>query len=78
MRRFALLALRDFGVGKKGLDEIVQAEATSLVEHLEQMAAENDGVLSGITALMQSATANIIHSIVFGFRLVHQLSSWSS
>lgn len=68
MRRFALLALRDFGVGKTGLDEIVQTEATDLTRYFEQEAMKNGGIVSNIKPKCQSATANVIHSILFGFR----------
>lgn len=71
MRRFALLALRDFGVGKKGLDEIVQTEASVLTGQLEIYANENDGVISDIPAKMQAATANVIHNVIFGYRYVY-------
>lgn len=68
MRRFALLAFRDFGLGKKGLNEIVQTEATALTNYFEKEAEKNNGIVSNIKPKCQSATANVIHSVIFGFR----------
>ena len=75
MRRFSLLALRDFGVGKTALDEIVQMEASVLTSYFEKEAKKNGGIVSDIKPKCQSATANVIHSILFGFRLLFYVKS---
>ena len=68
MRRFSLQTLRDFGVGKKGIDEMIQTEASILCQHLESLAKSENGIMHDLKAKMQFATANIIHHIVFGYR----------
>lgn len=70
MRRFALLSLRDLGVGKKSLDEMIQTETTILCDYLESLADTRDGIMSDLKIKMQYATANIIHHILFGYRYV--------
>lgn len=68
MRKFALATLKDFGVGKKTLDECIQSECTAFSEMLEEAALSSDGVVSDLKLKTQSFAANIIHNIIFGFR----------
>nr|AUD09152.1 cytochrome P450 family 2 subfamily B [Neotoma stephensi] len=64
LRRFALATMRDFGMGKRSVEERIQEEAQCLVEELKK----SQGAPLDPTFLFQSITANIICSIVFGER----------
>ncbi|EHB18321.1 Cytochrome P450 2B19 [Heterocephalus glaber] len=64
LRRFTLATMRDFGMGKRSLEERIQEEAQCLVEELRK----SRGGLVDPLFLFQSATANIICSTVFGKR----------
>ncbi|XP_078002366.1 cytochrome P450 2B4-like [Phascolarctos cinereus] len=64
LRRFSLATLRDFGMGKRTIEERIQEEAQCLVEELQK----SKGALLDPTILFHSITANIICSIVFGQR----------
>ncbi|VTJ54959.1 Hypothetical predicted protein [Marmota monax] len=64
LRRFSLATMRDFGMGKRSIEERIQEEAQCLVEELRK----SKGALLDPTFLFQSITANIICSIAFGER----------
>ncbi|XP_072464294.1 cytochrome P450 2B4-like isoform X2 [Notamacropus eugenii] len=64
LRRFSLATLRDFGMGKRTIEERIQEEAQCLIEELQK----SKGALLEPTVLFHSITANIICSIVFGER----------
>ncbi|KAM5236365.1 LOW QUALITY PROTEIN: cytochrome P450 2B4-like [Ctenodactylus gundi] len=64
LRRFSLATMRDFGMGKRSVEERIQEEAQCVVEELRN----SQGSLVDPTFLLQSATANIICFIVFGQR----------
>nr|AUD09141.1 cytochrome P450 family 2 subfamily B [Neotoma stephensi] len=64
LRRFALATMRDFGMGKRSVEERIQEEAQCLVEELKK----SQGAPLDPTFLFQCITANIICSIVFGER----------
>ncbi|XP_005081891.1 cytochrome P450 2B1-like [Mesocricetus auratus] len=64
LRRFSLVTMRDFGMGKRSVEERIQEEAQCLVEELRK----SQGAPLDPTFLFQCITANIICSIVFGER----------
>uniref|UniRef100_A0A5F9CU18 unspecific monooxygenase n=1 Tax=Oryctolagus cuniculus TaxID=9986 RepID=A0A5F9CU18_RABIT len=64
LRRFSLATMRDFGMGKRSVEERIQEEARCLVEELRK----SKGALLDNTLLFHSITSNIICSIVFGKR----------
>ncbi|XP_054133083.1 cytochrome P450 2H1-like isoform X2 [Melozone crissalis] len=68
LRRFALTTLRDFGMGKKGIEERIQEEAHFLVERLKNT---HEKPLNPSGFLIH-AVSNIICSIVFGDRFDYE------
>ncbi|XP_004620833.3 cytochrome P450 2B11-like [Sorex araneus] len=68
LRRFSLVTLRDFGMGKRSVEERIQEEAQCLVKELRNI----KGTLQDPTFFFQAITANIICSIVFGERFSYQ------
>ncbi|XP_057568163.1 cytochrome P450 2B11-like [Hippopotamus amphibius kiboko] len=68
LRRFSLATMRDFGMGKRSVEERIQEEAQCLVEELRK----SQGALQDPTFFFHSITANIICSIVFGKRFAYR------
>ncbi|XP_032752308.1 cytochrome P450 2B1-like [Rattus rattus] len=64
LRRFSMATMRDFGMGKKSVEERIKEESQCLVEELKKYR----GAPLDPTFLFQCITANIIYSIVFGER----------
>lgn len=57
--------MRDFGVGKKSLEEIILEEAKLLVE---EFAAREGQPINDVKRMMTSSISNVIHHVTFGFR----------
>ncbi|XP_075392718.1 cytochrome P450 2B4-like [Tenrec ecaudatus] len=68
LRRFSLSTMKDFGMGKRSVEELIQEEAQCLVEELRK----SQGALLDPTFLFHAITANIICSIVFGERFAYK------
>ncbi|XP_036264114.1 cytochrome P450 2B11 [Pipistrellus kuhlii] len=68
LRRFSLATMRDFGMGKRSVEERIQEEAQYLVEELRK----SQGALQDPTFIFHSITSNIICSIVFGKRFAYR------
>ncbi|XP_035686646.1 cytochrome P450 2U1-like [Branchiostoma floridae] len=63
-RKFAMMSLRDFGVGKKSLEGKILEEARALGDEI----CKTNGRPFCISQMMQNAVSNVICSIVFGSR----------
>ncbi|XP_069602742.1 cytochrome P450 2G1-like isoform X2 [Ranitomeya imitator] len=68
MRRFALTTLRNFGMGKRRIEERIQEEAQFLVEEF----SKTEGELFDPTFFFSCAVSNIICSVLFGKRFSYK------
>ncbi|XP_011807890.1 PREDICTED: cytochrome P450 2A13-like isoform X2 [Colobus angolensis palliatus] len=68
LRRFSIATLRDFGVGKRGIEERIQEEAGFLIEALRGTRGANIDP----TFFLSRTVCNVISSIVFGDRFDYE------
>ncbi|XP_061101351.1 cytochrome P450 2F5-like isoform X2 [Conger conger] len=67
-RRFALTTLRNFGLGKRSMEERILGEISYIASHLEK----NAGKATDPQTLFHKAGFNVICTVLFGTRFKHE------
>ncbi|XP_034367611.1 cytochrome P450 2A12 [Arvicanthis niloticus] len=68
LRRFSIATLRDFGMGKRGVEERIQEEVNCLIKVLQ----DTCGAPIDPTVYLGKTVSNVISSIVFGDRFDYE------
>lgn len=67
-RRFAMQTMRDIGMGKKIMEEVIADEASVLCADI---ALSNGKPIDNIRDLLGMSASNIVHYVLFGYRCNH-------
>ncbi|EHB18324.1 Cytochrome P450 2A3 [Heterocephalus glaber] len=68
LRRFSIATLRDFGVGKRGIEERIKEEAGYFVQTIQA----THGAFIDPTFYLSKSVSNVMNSIVFGDRFDYE------
>ncbi|KAM4642703.1 cytochrome P450 2F2-like [Discoglossus pictus] len=72
LRQFSLLTLRDFGMGKKSIEEVIQREVKFLAEHFKNTNQDP----TDPTMTVKCASSNILVYLIMGTRYDYSDKKW--